>query len=190
MKKDFKLLKRDLVLYRHMYLIYVGLILGLLGIVTMTYVHDSIDWYFWLDLSLIAFLLWILCFKIHKERGEIKEKSEIFIKTLMTIQEAMKERKTRLLVLNTEFDELKNKENGVKLIQDRIAKIHFSSIERSIEFAIKNGGEPQPFVSSIAVPDSISELKELVDDMLVGSEKESSEVSSILKEVKYLYERF
>ena len=103
----------------------------------------------------------------------------------------MKTRIAKLLVLENEFDVLKKKENGVKLIQDRIANIHISSIEDGINTAINLGGKPNgAFVTSFSVPDTISELYELIKDMKSGAEKDKERITMMLETINELAKKF
>jgi hypothetical protein len=191
MEKDFKSLKFDLLVYRHIYLIYAILIALLVALLVNAIINKHETWYLVIQSGIIIFLVYISIFRLRKERLNIKLKADAFLLTLTSLEASMKSRIAKLLVLENEFDILKEKENGVKLIQDRIANIHISSIEDGINTAINLGGEPNgAFITSFSVPDTISELYELVKDMKSGAEKDKERITMMLETINKLAKKF
>jgi hypothetical protein len=191
MEKDFKRLKFDLLVYRHIYLIYAILIALLVALLVNTIINKHETWYLVIQSGIIIFLVYISIFRLRKERVNIKLKSDTFLLTLTSLRESMKTRIAKLLVLENEFDLLKEKENGVKIIQDRIASIHISSIEDGINTAINLGGRPnKAFVTSFAVPDTIPELSKLVKDMKSGAEKDKERMTMMIDTINKLAKKF
>ena len=191
MEKDFKRLKFDLLVYRHIYLIYAVMIALLIGFLVNAIINKHEIWYVVIQSGIIIFLVYIAIFRLKLERLNIKLKADAFLFTLTSLEASMKTRIAKLLVLENEFDVLKKKENGVKLIQDRIANIHISSIEDGINTAINLGGKPNgAFVTSFSVPDTISELYELIKDMKSGAEKDKERITMMLETINELAKKF
>lgn len=191
MEKDFKKLKRDLLVYRHIYAIYAILIALLVALLVNAIVNKHETWYLVVQSGIIIFLVYISIFRLKKERLNIKLKSDAFILTLTSLEESMKSRIAKLLVLENEFDVLKEKKDGIKMIQDRIANIHISSIEDGINTAINLGGKPNgAFVTCFAVPDTILELNKLVKAMKSGAEKDKERISRMIGIINQLAKKF
>ena len=191
MEKDFKCLKFDLLVYRHIYMIYM-IIIGLLIVsLAKSIINEQDVWYITLQSTIILFLIYIFIFRLKNERNDIKMKSDIFLSTLSSLKESMKSRIENLIVLENKFDVLKGKENGVMLIQDRIVDIHISTIEDGIKTAINLGGEPPgPFMTNFSVPDTIPELYQLIKDMKFGAEKDKEEITMMVDTINKLAEKF
>ena len=191
MEKDFKKLKRDLLVYRHIYAIYAILIALLVALLVNAIINKHETWYLVVQSGIIIFLVYISIFRLKKERLNIKLKSDAFILTLTSLEESMKSRIAKLLVLENEFDVLKEKKDGIKMIQDRIANIHISSIEDGINTALNLGGKPNgAFVTSFAVPDTILELNKLVKAMKSGAEKDKERITMMLETINKLAKKF
>ena len=191
MEKDFKRLRFDLLVYRHIYVIYVIMIGLLIVLLANAIINKQEVWYIALQSAIILFLVYIFIFRLKNERNDIKMKSNIFLFTLTALKESMKSRSTKLLVLENEFDILKSKKDGVKLIQDRIANIHISTIEDGIKTAMELGGEPEgPFMTSFSLPDSIPELYKLIKDMKVRAEKDKKDITMMLEKINDYAKKF
>ncbi len=191
MEKDFKSLKFDLLVYRHIYLIYAILIALLVALLVNAIINNHETWYLVIQSGIIIFLVYISIFRLKKERLNIKLKSDAFILTLTSLEESMKTRIAKLLVLENEFDVLKEKKDGIKMIQDRIANIHISSIEDGINTALSLGGKPNgAFVTSFTVPDTILELNKLVKAMKSGAEKDKERISRMIGIINQLAKKF
>lgn len=191
MEKDFKKLKFDLLAYRHIYSIYVILI-GVSFYFAIVNFNKGVEtWFVVFEAAVILFLIWIGFFRLPKERNAIKTKSDIFLLTLMSLKDAMKTRITSLMVLENEFDVLKEKDDGLKLIQDRIANIHIATIDKGIETAIKLGGQPDSvLITQFSVPSSFKELFKLVQDMKKAAEHDQNDITMKIKKIQTLYEKF
>ena len=187
MEKDFKKLKFDLLVYRHIYLIY-AIIIALL-ICALPNTHAV--WCITLESAIIFYLAYVLIFRLKNERTEIKIRSDIFLLTLTSLKKSLRSRIANLLVLENEFDVLKEKKNGLELIKDRIAQIQISTIEDSINTAIELGGaSPGPFMASFSVPGTIPELHQLIKDMKEGAEKDREDITIMFDKINELAKKF
>jgi hypothetical protein len=191
MEKDFKKLKFDLLAYRHIYSIYVILIGVSIYFAIVNFNKGVETWFVVFEAAVILFLIWIGVFSLPKERNAIKTKSDISLLTLMSLKDAMKTRITSLMVLENEFDVLKEKDDGLKLIQDRIANIHIATIDKGIETAIKLGGQPDSvLITQFSVPASFKELFKLIQDMKKAAEHDQNDITMKIKKIQTLYEKF
>ena len=191
MEKDFKKLKLNLLLYRHIYVIYAIIISIMTGFAVNSIIKMYPTWYIMIQISIIVLLIWIAIVKLPMERRNIRTKADIFLLIMDSIKQGLKSRVTNLIVLVHEFDDLKEKKDGIRIIQERIANIHISTIEESINAAVKLGGKmDEAFATSFSVPDTIQELERLILEMKDGAEKEQKEVAMMTEEIETLYDKF
>lgn len=191
MEKDFKNLKFYLLFYRHIYLIYAIIIAILIGFLVSAIINEHETWYVILQSALILFLIFIAVFKLPKERNEIKRKSDVFLLTLASLRESMKVRITKLMVLENEFDVLKEKAGAVGLIQDRLASIHIATIEEGVKTAQRLGGSTDEiFMTQFALPSTIPELYKHIKDMKADAEKEKEEITMMFNKIDKLAKKF
>ena len=191
MEKDFKNLKFYLLFYRHIYLIYAIIIVILSGFLVSAIINEHETWYVILQSALILFLIFIAVFKIPKERNEIKRKSDVFLLTLASLRESMKVRITKLMVLENEFDVLKEKAGAVGLIQDRLASIHIATIEEGVKTAQRLGGSTDEiFITQFTLPSTIPELYKHIKDMKADAEKEKEEITMMFEKIDKLAKKF
>ena len=191
MEKDFKKLKCDLLLYRHIYAIYVIIIAISIGFFVNSIINKHAIWFPVLQGAIILFLLFIAIFRLSKERNEIKRRSDVFLLTLASLRESMKVQITKLMVLENEFDVLKEKAGAVGLIQDRLASIHIATIEEGVKTAQRLGGSNDKiFMTQFALPSTIPELYKHIKDMKVDAEKEKEEITMMFNKIDKLAKKF
>jgi len=191
MEKDFKNLKFYLLFYRHIYAIYVIIIAISIGFFVNSIINKHTIWFPVLQGAIILFLLFIAVFKLSKERNEIKRKSDVFLLTLASLRESMKVRITKLMVLENEFDVLKEKAGAVGLIQDRLASIHIATIEEGVKTAQRLGGSTDEiFMTQFALPSTIPELYKHIKDMKADAEKEKEEITMMFEKIDKLAKKF
>lgn len=191
MEKDFKNLKFYLLFYRHIYAIYVIIIAISIGFFVNSIINKHTIWFPVLQGAIILFLLFIAVFKLSKERNEIKRKSDVFLLTLASLRESMKVRITKLMVLENEFDVLKEKAGAVGLIQDRLASIHIATIEEGVKTAQRLGGSTDEiFMTQFALPSTIPELYKHIKDMKADAEKEKEEITMMFNKIDKLAKKF
>lgn len=191
MEKDFKKLKRDLLAYRHIYAIYAILIIALFVLTVVEYNVKTSSWAWALNAAILVFLLFVMIFRLPGERLDIKRKADCFLLTLKSLKEGNSERITKLLILENEFDILKNKDNGLRLIQERIANIHFESINKSIETARKLGGySDEMFITSFSVPDTFEELNKIAAEMSKEAKEEQKAIEKMFNKINELASKF
>ena len=191
MEKDFKNLKFSLLFYRHIYAIYAIIIAISIGFFVNGIINKHETWYLVLQSVIIIFLIFIAIFKLPKERLEVKRKSDIFLLTLTSLRESMKTRITKLMVLENEFDVMKEKEGAIGLIQDRLVNIHIATIEEGIKTAQRLGGSTDEiFMTQFTLPSSIPELYKLIKDMMIGTKKEEKEITMMIDKINVLAKEF
>jgi len=187
MEKKFKKLKFDLLLYRHIYLIYAIVIAISIGFLVNAVINGHKTWYLVFESAIVVLLIFIAIFRLPGERWNIKEKSDVFLISLKTLNASMKTRITKLMVLENEFDVLKEKKEGISLIQERILNIHVTTIDESFRAAQEIGAK---FDEAFMIPSSIPELYKFIQDMKKSAENEQSEITLMINKINELAEKF
>jgi hypothetical protein len=191
MKKDFEKLKFNLLLYRHIYAIYAVIIAVCVGLFIYAIHHLQPMWYLIFQGVIIIGLGIVAISRLAKERLSIETEAIIFLGVLTSLKEGLQSRITKLMVLENEFDVLKEKSDGVSLIQERLCNIQLSTISESIHYAEKIcGKDSEAFITSFKLPSSLKELDKLIRDMRVGANKDMENVSMMYEKISKLFIAF
>lgn len=191
MKKILKHLKYDLLLYRHIYLIYWILILVTVGFLVNAIINGHDLWYPILDGCLILFLLFILIFRLPIERSVIRRKSDAVIILLMGLEKGLKTRFTSLMVLENEFDVLGEKENGIQLIHERIINSYINSVDEALSSSNEIGEIIYDFlVIQFTLPDNLPDLQKIIKELKEKAEKDLVLVGKEIDKFNSLTEKF
>ncbi|MBQ9553887.1 hypothetical protein IJU97_02825 [bacterium] len=190
-KKDFKKIKRDLLFYRHSYLIYCVLLLVLILISYLYYRYDKTLILFWFNLAVTFYIIYIFLFRLHKEKSDVRIKAYNFIETLTTLITTISKEQHGLIVLEQEFDEIEKKENAIDYLHKRFLSIFTSSINEGLEYARSLGVVfNRPFLTTFKMPDTLVGLREYLKSKLSDNKHELSVLEEIREETKRLYKAF
>ena len=191
MEKILKKLKYDLLIYRHIYLIYWVIILISIGFFLYGIIYFHSDWYLIFQGGIILFLFYIMIFRLHIERNDIIMKADTALILLIALEKGLKSRMTGLMVLENEFDVLRGKKDGIKLIHERLINSYITSIDEVLCSTKELGAIVNDFmVVKFSLPDTIPELKKLIADLKQETQKDQDDVKANIEKIDALAMKF
>ena len=118
-------------------------------------------------------------------------KADTALILLIALEKGLKSRMTGLMVLENEFDVLRGKNDGIKLIHERLINSYITSIDEVLCSTKELDAIVNDFmVVKFSLPDTIPELKKLIADLKVETQKDQDDVKANIEKIDALAMKF